>query len=75
MDSMEQRVENLVDSILQDYQKGRDIDRTVSYRHPDKDTIIDMTIKLLRIVYPGYSRDKSYRSSLMVISMMVSLSG
>ena len=61
MDSMEQRVENLVDSILQDYQKGRDIDRTVSYRHPDKDTIIDMTIKLLRIVYPGYSRDKSYR--------------
>ena len=61
MESLEQRVENLVDSILLDYQKGRDIDRTVSYRHPDKDTIIDMTLKLLRIVFPGYSRDKSYR--------------
>ena len=31
------------------------------YRHPDKDIIIDMIAKLLRIVYPGYSRDKSYR--------------
>jgi serine O-acetyltransferase len=61
MDSMEQRIENLVDHILSDYRQGRDIDRTVSYRHPDKDVIIDMTRKLLRIVYPGYSRDQSYR--------------
>jgi len=61
MESMEQKIENLVDSLLKDYQKGRDIDRTVSYRHPDKDVITDMTVKLLRIVFPGYSRDKSYR--------------
>ena len=61
MDSMEQRIEHLVDHILSDYRQGRDIDRTVSYRHPDKDVIIDMTRKLLRIVYPGYSRDQSYR--------------
>ncbi len=61
MDSMEQKLEILVDSLLLDYQKGRDIDRTLSYRHPDKDAIIDMTVKLLRIVYPGYSRDKSFR--------------
>ena len=61
MEQLEQRVEQLVDTILLDYQQGRDIDRTVSYRHPDKDVIIDMTLKLLRIVYPGYSRDKSYR--------------
>ncbi len=61
MEPIEQRIEQLVDSILLDYQKSRDIDRTVSYRHPDKDAIIDMTLKLLRIVYPGYSRDKAYR--------------
>ncbi len=30
-------------------------------RHPDKDVVIDMIAKLLRIVYPGYSRDKSFR--------------
>ncbi len=61
MEAIEQRIEALADSILLDYQKGRDIDRTISYRHPDKDAIIDITVKLLRIVYPGYSRDKSYR--------------
>ena len=61
MELIEQRIENLVDSILADYRQGRDIDRTVSYRQADKDVIIDMTGKLLRLVYPGYSRDKSYR--------------
>ena len=61
MEQMEQQIENLVDNILADYRQGRDIDRTVSYRPPDKDVIIDMTRKLLRLVYPGYSREKSYR--------------
>ncbi len=61
MEPIEQRIENLVDSILSDYRQGRDIDRTVSYRHPDKYVIIDMTRKLLRLIYPGYGRDQSYR--------------
>ena len=61
MELTEQRIEHLVDSILADYRRERDIDRTVAYRHPDKDVIIDMTNKLLRLIYPGYSRDKSYR--------------
>ena len=30
-------------------------------RHPDKEAVIDIITKLLRIVYPGYFRDKSYR--------------
>ena len=61
MTAIEKQIEFVVDSILQDYQNGRDIDRLELYRHPDKDVIIDMIGKLLRIVYPGYSRDKSYR--------------
>ena len=61
MTAIENQIESLVDSILQDYRNGRDIDRLELYRHPDKDVIIDMIGKLLRIVYPGYSRDKSYR--------------
>ena len=61
MTAIEHQIESLVDSILQDYRNGRDIDRLELYRHPDKDVIIDMIGKLLRIVYPGYSRDKSYR--------------
>ena len=58
---IEQRIESIVDSILCDYGKGREIDRLDAFSHPDKDVIIDLIGKLIRIVYPGYSRDKNYR--------------
>ena len=61
MAAIEQKIESLVDSILLDYQKGRDIDRLDHTQHPDKDVIVDMTGKLMRILYPGYSQDKTYR--------------
>jgi len=61
MAAIERKIESLVDSILLDYQKGRDIDRLDHTRHPDKDVIVDMTGKLMRILYPGYSQDKTYR--------------
>ena len=61
MATIEQKIEALVDSILLDYQKGRDIDRLDHTQHPDKDVIVDMTGKLMRILYPGYSMDKTYR--------------
>ena len=35
MESMEQRIENVVESILQDYQAGRDIDRMEQFSQPD----------------------------------------
>ncbi|MGN1016464.1 MAG: serine O-acetyltransferase EpsC [Faecousia sp.] len=61
MTPIEQSVESLVDSILLDYRQGRAIDRMDLFDQPDKELIIDMIGKLLRIVYPGYSRDKRYR--------------
>ena len=61
MNTIEQQIEGVVDSILVDYQGGRDIDKIDLFRHPDKAIITDMIQKLLRIVYPGYYRDKSYR--------------
>ena len=61
MTPIEQSVESIVDSILLDYRQGRAIDRLDLFEQPDKELIIDMIGKLLRIVYPGYSRDKSYR--------------
>ena len=61
MPSFEEEIEAVVDLILGDYGHGRDIDALEPYRHPDKDGIIDITEKLLRIVYPGYSREKTYR--------------
>lgn len=61
MNTIEERIEDVVESILKDYQGGRDIDKIDLFRHPDKAVITDMIRKLLRIVYPGYYRDKSYR--------------
>ena len=61
MTPIEQSVESIVDSILLDYRQGRAIDRLDLFDQPDKELIIDMIGKLLRIVYPGYSRDKRYR--------------
>ena len=61
MNAIEAQIQNVVDTILVDYQQGRDIDKIDLFRHPDKAVITDMIRKLIRIVYPGYYRDKSYR--------------
>ncbi len=61
MDAMEQQLETVVDGILRDYRKNRDIDRLDMRLHPDRDTIIDMIGKLRRIVFPGYFTQEAYR--------------
>ncbi len=61
MTPIEQRIEGVVDAILEDYRNGRDIDRIEQSRQPDKDVIIDIIHKLRRIVFPGYFKEKSFR--------------
>ena len=61
MNTIELQIESVVDNILSDYSLGRDVDKIDLSRHPDKEVITDIIQKLLRIVYPGYYRDKSYR--------------
>ncbi len=61
MTPIEEQIEGIVDGILLDYRNGRSIDKLDPFSHPDKEVVIDIITKLLRIVYPGYSRDKSYR--------------
>ena len=58
----EKKIASVVDTVLGDYQQNRDIDRLESFRNPDKDAVIDIIDKLRRIVFPGYFRDKNYRS-------------
>ena len=61
MSAIEEQIESVVDSILEDYQGGRDIDQLELFRQPDKDIIIDIIEKLRRIVFPGYFKEKNYR--------------
>ncbi len=59
--SFENRIEGIVDLILEDYTHDRDIDKIDLFKHPDKDIIIDMIDKLRRIIFPGYFTEKTYR--------------
>ena len=62
MHTYEEKIEAVVDAILQDYKGGRDIDKIEQHRQPDKDVVIDIIEKLRRIVFPGYFKDKNYRT-------------
>lgn len=57
----EDRVENIVQLILEDYEDERVINKTDLYNQPDKGAIIDIVDKLLKILYPGYYNDKVYK--------------
>ena len=47
---------------MQDYALDRDVDEMDIYNMPDRDAVVDIVNKMLRIVYPGYYREHSYRS-------------
>ena len=53
-------IDSIANNILADYGKGRTIDKTDVFNQPNKDVIIDILNKLIRIVYPGYFKDKNY---------------
>ena len=62
MDTIEQQIETVVGTILEDYGRGRDIDKMDVRCHPDKAVIIDMIDKLMRIIYPGAFPDRNFRT-------------
>ena len=47
----------IVGNILADYKENRSIDKLDLFRQPQKDMIISVLQKLIRIIYPGYFRD------------------
>ena len=59
---LKNEIKNIVDLIISDYEKGRDVDQMDVYNQPDRDSVKAIVIKLLTILYPGYSRDKNYKS-------------
>ncbi len=61
MQAFEERIEGIVDTIMEDYQGGRYIDKMESFRRPDTDAVVDIIEKLRRILFPGYIREKNYR--------------
>ena len=60
--AIETRIQHATAAILRDYRNGRDIDNVNVFTQPDSEEIIALIGKLLTIVYPGYYREKTYRS-------------
>ena len=50
---LKNEIKDIVDLILSDYEKGRDIDQMDVYNQPDRDAVKDIVIKLIRIIFPG----------------------
>lgn len=57
----EDRIENIVNLILEDYTDDRAVNKTDIYNQPDKVGIIEVVDKLMTVLYPGYYYDKIYR--------------
>ncbi|MBQ6400863.1 MAG: serine acetyltransferase [Firmicutes bacterium] len=54
-------VDEIVELVLSDYDQGRDIDNMDIFNQPDRDEVVQIVIKLLGVLFPGYYRDKGYR--------------
>lgn len=62
MENIEQKdIDNIINTIMDDYSKGRDIDSMSVFHQPDKDVIKDIINKLLRVFYPGFYRERVYK--------------
>lgn len=59
--TIEHEIKGIVEELLEDYRNDRAIDKIHLFHQPDKDAIIEIMHKLLKIIYPGYFRDKSYK--------------
>ena len=58
---IEHEISQITKSILDDYGTGRNIDKMDLFNQPSKEEIIATVEDLLKIVYPGYYRDRSYK--------------
>lgn len=57
----EKEIGGIVNDILADYQGGKNIDAVNIYDKPDKSEMREMVRDLLRIIFPGYFRERTYK--------------
>ena len=62
MKELETRINDIVRTLLNDYEQGRVIDEVKSFDHPDKDVVVEILYSIRKIIFPGYFRNKSYRA-------------
>lgn len=55
------KIDEIVGTILDDYNDERVINQMEVFDQPETDVVKDIVEKLLKVIYPGFFRDKSYR--------------
>lgn len=61
MYDQDKEISSVVDLILADYDDNRAINKIDIHNQPDKEAIIEVVEKLLKILYPGYYSDRVYK--------------
>ena len=59
--TLSSRIAGLSEQIISDYAENRVIDQLEMFTQPDRRVIEELIAKLLRIVFPGFYRDYTYR--------------
>ncbi len=54
-----EEMDKVVESLLADYRNNRTVDKLDAFNLPNRSEIASLTQKLMRLLYPGYFRDKS----------------
>lgn len=62
MADIEYKINRLTESLMDDYGKGRVIDEIKMFEYPDRDVVINILEKLRIVIYPGYYRNRNYRT-------------
>ena len=62
MADIQSKITSLTGKLMDDYGKGRVIDEIKMFAYPDKNIIIDILEKLRIVIYPGYYRNRNYRT-------------
>jgi len=60
--SREKEIANLVSKVIEDYDGGKNIDATDIFNKPDRNEIIDIVNNLFFVMYPGYFKDRTYKT-------------
>jgi serine O-acetyltransferase len=68
---IENNVNDIVDTILNDYTHDRTIDKMKLFTQPDRYVIIKIIENLMKIMYPGYFRDTTHKIYIMENSTRV----
>ena len=61
MKQIEDRINGIVRTLLDDYDNNRVIDEVKSFDHPDREVVVEIIYSIRKIIFPGYFRNKSYR--------------